>query len=154
MNGRIMYWILKRFTPTDKSEEGLTLLEVLVVLFIMAAVTLVVGPRVLKYIGQAKTDTGMVQLENVSSALELYFLETGQYPTSSQGLGALIEAPIGVENWDGPYLKKASGIIDPWGREFLYRYPGKNGEFDIYSLGADNAQGGTGDDQDINSWAG
>jgi len=134
------------------SEDGLTLLEVLVVLSIMAAVTLVVGPRVLKYVGKAKAETGAVQLANISSALELYFLETGQYPSSSMGLRALIEKPSGVNNWDGPYLKKANGIIDPWEREFIYRYPGNHGEFDVFSLGADNTVGGDGDNSDIKSW--
>ena len=118
----------------------------------MAAVTLVVGPRVLKYVGKAKTETAAIQLENVSSALELYFLETGQYPTTSIGLTALIEQTSGVENWDGPYLKKENGILDPWGRVFHYKYPGDHGEFDLYSLGADNSEGGTGDDRDIQSW--
>jgi len=140
------------FKADHASESGLTLLEVLVVLSIMATVTLVVGPRVLKYVGKAKVETGAVQLTNVSSALELYFLEVGQYPSSSMGLKALIEKPSGVNNWDGPYLKNANGIFDPWGREFIYRYPGDHNEFDVYSLGADNAFGGSGDDRDIKNW--
>ena len=139
-------------TPKFDHESGLTLLELLVVLSIMAAVALVVGPRVLKYVGKAKTETGALQIQNIGAALELYFLETGQYPTSQMGLQALIEKPSGVEGWDGPYLKKVSGINDPWGRVYNYRYPGEYGEFDIYSLGADNAVGGEGDDRDIQSW--
>lgn len=145
-------FILKLDQEFGGDDAGLTLLEVLVVLTIMAAVTLVVGPRVLKYVGKAKTETAAIQLENVSSALELYFLETGQYPTTSIGLTALIEQTSGVENWDGPYLKKENGILDPWGRVFHYKYPGDHGEFDLYSLGADNSEGGTGDDRDIQSW--
>lgn len=113
-----------RKSQTFNSDTGLTLLELLVVLSIMAAVALVVGPRVLKYVGTAKTETAAVQVQNIGAALELYFLETGAYPTSQMGLEALIERPSNIENWDGPYLKKANGILDPWGRVYQFRYPG------------------------------
>lgn len=133
-------------------QRGLTLLELLVVLAILATLALVVAPRVLKYVGKAKTDTAAVQIENVAAALELYFLETGAYPTSEQGLEALVERPSGVVAWDGPYLKKSSGIVDPWGRTYQYRFPGEHGEFDVFTLGADNALGGEGDARDIGNW--
>jgi general secretion pathway protein G len=134
------------------SQKGLTLLELLVVLAILAALALVVAPRVLKYVGKAKTETAAVQIENVASALELYFLEIGAYPVSDIGLRALVEKPTGVNGWDGPYLKKASGIVDPWGRPFKYRYPGEHGEFDVFTLGADDAAGGAGNDRDLGNW--
>ena len=133
-------------------ESGVTLLELLVVLSIMAAITLVIGPRVLKYVGKAKTETASVQIENVAAALELYFLETGQYPNQSQGLKALIEQPSGVDGWDGPYLKKETGILDPWGQPFNYIYPGQHGEFDLFTLGSDNQSGGEGNARDVNNW--
>lgn len=141
-----------RNRTSTQFQRGLTLLELLVVLAILASLALVVAPRVLKYVGKAKTETAAVQIENVASALELYFLETGAYPPSDFGLRALIEKPAGIDAWDGPYLKKAAGIRDPWGRPYQYRYPGQHGEFDVFTLGADNAAGGTGDDRDLGNW--
>ena len=144
----------KKSNLTDKidSEAGITLLEVLVVLAIMAAIALVIGPRVLKYIGKAKTETSAIQIENIATGVELYFLETGKYPTTQEGLQALIIKPDDVEGWDGPYMKKAESITDPWGQTYHYEYPGKHSLFDIYSLGADNTEGGQGDNEDITNW--
>ncbi len=134
------------------AQAGLTLLELLVVLAILASLALIVAPRVLKYVGKAKADTAAIQIENITSALELYFLETGSYPSSQIGLLGLVEQPAGITNWDGPYLKKATGINDPWGRQYQYRLPGEYGEYDLFTLGADNAQGGSGDARDIGNW--
>jgi len=142
----------RNFIDKPDPEAGITLLEVLVVLAIMAAIALVVGPRVLKYIGKAKTETSAIQIENITTGIELYFLETGEYPTTQAGLQALLVKPDNVEGWDGPYMKKAESITDPWGQTYHYAYPGKHGSFDIYSLGADNAEGGQGDNEDITNW--
>ena len=108
--------------------------------------------QIFKYLGTAKSEAAKVQVQQISSALDLYRLEVGRYPTQEEGVVALIEAPSGVSKWNGPYLKKKESIVDPWGRQFLYKIPGQHGDYDLYTLGADNAQGGNGEDQDITNW--
>lgn len=135
-----------------RSIRGFTLLELLVVLTILALIATFAGPQVIKYLGRAKTDAARVQIGNLTSALDLYRLETGQYPTAEQGLQALLEQPSGAENWNGPYLQKRDALNDPWGIAYQYRIPGESNPFDIFTLGADNQEGGEGEDQDIGSW--
>ena len=93
-----------------------------------------------------------MQIEDIAAALDIYLLETGSYPTSSQGLDALVGAPTGVKNWNGPYLRKSTVPVDPWGNPYHYAAPGEHGEFDLYSLGADNSSGGDKENRDIVSW--
>jgi general secretion pathway protein G len=131
---------------------GFTLIELLVVLVILGLLAGLVGPRVMKHLGESKTKTARLQIEQLAAALDTYRLEVGVYPSSSQGLDALVERPSGVESWNGPYLRKRNLPKDPWGRDYLYRYPGENGDFDLYSLGADGSDGGEGEDQDVGSW--
>jgi general secretion pathway protein G len=131
---------------------GFTLIELLVVLMILGLLAGLVGPRVLKYMGGAKSDTARLQIEEFGAGLDLYHLEVGRYPTTEEGLEALSRAPAGVDNWNGPYLKKKTIPMDPWGRPYRYRSPGENGDYDLYSLGRDNADGGEGEDEDIVSW--
>ncbi|MCP5420422.1 MAG: type II secretion system major pseudopilin GspG [Gammaproteobacteria bacterium] len=131
---------------------GFTLIELLVVLVILGLLAGLVGPRVMKYLSTANTQTARLQIEDLSAALDMYRLEMGRYPNSNEGLSALVEAPAGVNNWNGPYLKKKNLPIDPWGNEYQYRSPGEHGPYDIFSLGADGAPGGEGEDQDIVSW--
>ena len=131
---------------------GFTLIELLVVLMILGLLAGLVGPRVLKYMGGAKSDTARLQIEEFGAGLDLYHLEVGRYPTTEEGLEALSRAPTGVDNWNGPYLKKKTIPMDPWGRPYRYRSPGENGDYDLYSLGRDNADGGEGEDEDIVSW--
>lgn len=132
--------------------HGFTLLELLVVLAILALIATFAGPQVIKYLGRAKTDAAKVQIGNLTSALDLYRLEVGDYPSGEQGLLALIEQPAGSENWNGPYLQKRAALNDPWGVAYRYRIPGETNAFDIYTLGADNQEGGEGEDQDLGSW--
>ncbi len=139
-------------TTLDKRDAGFTLLELLVVLGILALLATFVGPTVLRYMGKARTDTAKTQISAIASAVELYSLDLGKPPTSELGLNALVTAPAGLPNWSGPYLKSASGLIDPWGRPYNYRSPGKNAPYEIFSFGQDNAPNGTGEDQDIVSW--
>jgi general secretion pathway protein G len=107
----------------------------------------------MKYLGTSKTKTALLQVQDLGAALDLYRLEVGRYPSSEEGLQALVEAPQGAnERWNGPYLKKRTLPKDPWGYEYQYRFPGENDIYDLYSLGADNAQGGDGEDADILSW--
>lgn len=131
---------------------GFTLVELLVVLAIIGLIAGLVGPQVIKHLGGAKTDTAKLQIEDLSAALDLYYLEVGQYPSGNQGLAALVENPGGLPNWNGPYLKKKKIPKDPWGYDFHYIYPGQQGAYDIFSYGADNAPGGEKENQDINSW--
>lgn len=139
-------WSRNRRTAAD---AGYTLVEVLIVLAIVALLATVATPQVLRYFGQAKTDTARIQLSALSSALELYLLDNGSYPPQQVGLSALIRAPAGAARWQGPYLKKPDGLIDPWGRPYHYRVPGRNGPYEVFTLGRDNAVGGTGEDQDL-----
>jgi general secretion pathway protein G len=135
-----------------KRERGFTLLELLVVLVILGMLAALVGPRVMKYLGGAKSDTAHLQIEQFSSALDMYKLENGNYPTTQEGLQALVQAPSGATNWHGPYLKKDVVPKDPWGHDYHYESPGQHGPFDIYSYGADNREGGEGEDKDLTSW--
>jgi general secretion pathway protein G len=134
------------------SQRGFTLVELLVVLAILALLAGLVGPQVMKFLGSSKTKTAKLQIEEFASALDLYRLEVGRYPTSSEGLDSLVRKPSDAPNWSGPYLKKAQTPKDPWGFEYRYRAPGEHGAYDIYSYGADNAQGGEGENQDVASW--
>ena len=139
--------------PHAAHQAGFTLLEVLVVLVILGLLAAVVaGPQIFKYLGTAKSEAAKVQVSQISQALDLYRLEVGRYPTQEESLTALIDAPPGLSKWNGPYLKKKEAIVDPWGRQFLYRMPGQHGDYDLYTFGADNAQGGNGEDQDITNW--
>lgn len=132
---------------------GFTLLEILVVLVILGLVAAVVaGPQIFKYLGTAKTEASKVQIERIAGALDLYRLEVGRYPSEEEGLSALIEEPAGATTWNGPYLKKKESLVDPWARPFVYAIPGDHGEYDLYTLGADNAEGGEGEDRDITNW--
>lgn len=133
-------------------EAGLTLVELLVVLAILALFASIAVPQVLRYLGSARTETARTQVNNLVSSVELYYLDVGAYPPNDSGMGALFSQPTGIGNWNGPYLRKQGGIIDPWGREYIYRYPGEHGPFDVFSLGRDGEPGGDGEDQDIFSW--
>jgi general secretion pathway protein G len=136
-----------------RKAAGFTLIELLVVLVILGLLAGLVGPQVMKYLSGAHTDAARLQIQDLSAAMDLYRLEVGRYPNTQEGLRALIEAPPGANRWNGPYLKKELIPTDPWGNEYHYRSPGEGGRsFDLYSLGADNVEGGDGENQDIVSW--
>jgi general secretion pathway protein G len=139
---------LRRF----RSPSGFTLLELLVVLVILGLLAGVIGPQVMKHVGTSKSKTATVQIEELGTAVEMYRLEVGSYPTTAQGLVVLVQRPAGVEQWNGPYLRKPVVPKDPWGRDYRYRHPGEHGTFDIYTLGADNADGGEGESADVVNW--
>jgi len=136
----------------DRRCDGFTLVEVLVVLAILTLLALIVVPQVIGYLGRAKTDTARIEIESLSSALDLYLLDVGKYPSQEEGLDALVQQPASVERWNGPYLRKPEAINDPWQRPYIYRIPGEHSQFDLYSLGADNAPGGEGEDRDVTNW--
>ncbi len=132
-----------------RRRAGFTLIELLVVLVILGLLAGLVGPRVLGYLGSARSDTARTQIHQLGSALELYFLDVGTYPTTEMGLDALVKAPQGIQRWHGPYLNQATVPPDPWGHAYLYRYQSGEGQFRVYTLGADNAEGGDGENSDI-----
>ena len=136
----------------NRKQMGFTLLELLVVLGIIAMLAGIVGPQVMKHMGESKTKAAKVQLEDLASTLDMYKLDAGTYPSPEQGLNALIEAPDNARHWSGPYLSKSKIPLDPWQNEYHYVFPGEHGKFDIFSYGADGKEGGTGEDQDIVSW--
>lgn len=133
-------------------ESGFTLIELLVVLAILGLLAAIATPQVVKYLGKAKADTARIEVKNIASALDLFYIDNGRYPTNQEGLKALVEGPSGLASWRGPYLKTKGEPLDPWGRPYQYRYPGQHSEYDLFSLGADNASGGTGDNEDIRNW--
>ena len=128
--------------------RGFTLIELLVVLVILGLLAGLVGPQVMKYLGGANTKTAKLQIEDFSTALDAFRLDVGRYPTTSEGLQALVAQPGGIGRWNGPYLRKGLPT-DPWGNPYRYRVPGQNGDYDVYSLGADNAPGGDGKNADV-----
>jgi general secretion pathway protein G len=134
------------------SAAGFTLIELLVVLVILGLLAAFVAPQVLSYLGKAKTDVARAQIMNIASILDLYRLEVGRYPDEQEGLGALLERPPDEPRWNGPYVKRIDALMDPWGEMYQYRTPGEYGDYDLYTLGADQSEGGEGEDQDVTSW--
>jgi general secretion pathway protein G len=139
-------------THTNRKQTGFTLLELLVVLGIIAMLAGLVGPQVMKHMGESKVKAAKVQIEDLAQTLDMYKLDVGSYPTSDQGLEALIESPDGAQRWNGPYLRKSKVPLDPWQQEYKYTSPGEHGKFDVSSMGADGKEGGEGEDKDLNSW--
>ena len=131
---------------------GFTLVELLVVLALLGLLAGLVGPQVMKHVGTSRTRAATVQIEELAAALDAYHLDMLAYPGETQGLAALEQRPAGAEQWNGPYLRKPIVPLDPWGRPYHYRQPGQHGAFDLWTLGADNADGGTGEAADVVSW--
>jgi general secretion pathway protein G len=116
-------------------EAGFTLVEMLVVITIIGLVMALVGPRVLNYLSESKVKTARIQIESFSSALDLFYLDNGRYPSTSEGLTALVQHPTNAASWNGPYIKTASVPLDPWGRPYAYHAPGSHAPYEIVSLG-------------------
>ena len=138
--------------PHHHATQGFTLIELLVVLVILGLLAGLVGPQVMKYVGESKTKTASVQIEELGSSLDLFKLDIGRYPTTAEGLQALVQKPADAERWNGPYLRKKEVPKDPWGRDYLYASPGQHGAYDLRTLGADNREGGEGEDADVGNW--
>jgi general secretion pathway protein G len=134
------------------SSKGFTLIEILVVIAILALLAAIATPQVMKHLGRAKTQTAKIEINNIGSALDLYRIDLGRYPSAEEGLAALLAKPAGVEAWKGPYLKKKNSLSDPWGYAYIYRIPGQHGDYDLLSYGADKAEGGSGEAEDVTNW--
>lgn len=136
-----------------RAEAGFTLVEMLVVITIIGLIMGLVGPRVLSYLGESKVKAAKLQIESFSSSLDLFYLDVGRYPTSSEGLTALAERPGNTAIWNGPYLKTGAVPLDPWGHVYTYRAPADHGPYEIVSFGSDGQEGGTGTAADISNSA-
>ena len=132
------------------SRKGFTLIELLVVMVILGMLAALVGPQIFGKVGKGKQSAARTQIEMLGQALDSYRLDVGRYPTTSEGLNALVTNP-GAQGWDGSYLKK--GVPnDPWQKPYQYQSPGSHGDYDLFTYGADGAAGGEGENKDVNSW--
>lgn len=129
-----------------RAQQGFTLLELLVVLAILGLLIGLVGPALMKQFGSAKEKVAHLEIERLATSLDMYKLDVGTYPTSEQGLQALITRPSGVAHWNGPYVKQDKVPEDPWGRPYVYRNPSQrpSHEYDLLSLGPTGQPGSTG----------
>ena len=137
-----------------RRQAGFTLIEIMVVMVIIGLLMALVGPNLIGRSEKAKVQAAAMQIERLGTVLDTFRLDVGRYPTTQEGLQVLVQRPMGVDRWDGPYINK--GVPkDPWDRPYLYRSPGEAGRpYDLYSLGADGAPGGTDNNRDITSWGG
>jgi general secretion pathway protein G len=142
----------KTFSQKRKKGNGFTLIELLIVMVVIGLLAALVVPKYIGKVGESRQITTKAQIELLSTALEMYRLDTGKYPPQGEGLKALINKSGEVNNWKGPYLKKNVIPKDPWGAEYVYKHPGEHGDYDILSYGADGNEGGTDEDADVVSW--
>lgn len=135
----------------DKSgEAGFTLVEMLVVLGIIVLIAGIAGPQVLRYLGSARSETATTQIANINSALELFYIDNMRYPTTEEGLAVLAQPTAELApRWNGPYLKNADGLVDPWGNPYVFT--NTDGTIEVISLGRDASPGGTGENRDLSS---
>jgi general secretion pathway protein G len=149
LSGRLMRDVQPRHRgryPADR-QAGFTLVEMLVVITIIGLIMALVGPRVLNYLSESKVKAARIQIQSFASALDLFYLDVGRYPSGAEGLAALVRSTGGT--WNGPYLKGGALPDDPWGTPYVYRSPGEHGAYDLISLGSDAREGGTGVAADI-----
>jgi general secretion pathway protein G len=143
--------LVRRFNKLDKKQNGFTLLELLVVMVIIGLLASYVGPKYFAQIGKSEVKTARAQIDSLGKALDQYRIDTGHYPTTENGLAALVTQPANETKWQGPYLQKKVPD-DPWGNPYQYKMPGEHGDYDLISLGNDGAAGGTGEAADIANW--
>jgi general secretion pathway protein G len=139
-------------TAGTGQEDGFTLIEILVVITIIGLLMSLVGPRVLNYLSESKVKAAAIQIKSFDSALDLFYLDLGRYPSTNEGLAALVQRPGGETGWNGPYLRTGSVPNDPWGHAYKYRSPSEHGPYEIVSLGSSGREGGTGTAVAIKSW--
>lgn len=136
-----------------RRSAGFTLIEIMVVMVIIGLLMAVIAPNFIRRVGTSQKQAARVQIEALGTALDSFRLDVGRYPSTQEGLTALIQRPFGLDRWDGPYLRKNVIPPDPWSRPYYYRSPGEGGRpYDLYSLGADGTPGGESDNRDVLSW--
>jgi general secretion pathway protein G len=140
---------VRRKCEPDPGQQGFTLVEMLVVITIIGLIMGLIGPRVLNYLSESKVKTAKIQLQSFASALDLFYLDAGRFPSTAEGLTALVRQTPGVAAWNGPYLKGGNVPSDPWNNGYVYRSPGEHGPYDIMSYGSDGQEGGSGVAADI-----
>ena len=131
----------------DQRTAGFTLIELMIVIAILGLMAYMVAPRLMGVMGKAKPKIAQADIKSLETALDLLYLDVGRYPTEEEGLKILYQRPDNVPNWAGPYIKKAPK--DPWGRDYVYKFPGEHGAYDIISYGADGQAGGEGENADV-----
>jgi general secretion pathway protein G len=136
-------------TDEDDGQSGFTLVEMLVVITIIGLIMGLIGPRVLNYLRESKVKAAKIQLQSFGSTLDLFYLDAGRFPSTAEGLTALVRPTPGVASWNGPYLRGGNVPNDPWNHSYLYRSPGEHGPYDIMSYGSDGQEGGSGVASDI-----
>lgn len=132
--------------------RGVTLMELLVVMAILATIAVIAVPMYLNHLSKSRVQAAGIQVEQLGTILDMYRLDLGHYPSTAEGLEALVTQPPGLDRWAGPYLKKRESLTDPWGNPYEYRAPGDHGEYDLWSNGSDGTTGGEGEAADITSW--
>jgi general secretion pathway protein G len=140
--------LVRGLNANRKKDAGYTLTELLIVLVILTLLIGVIGPRLINTMGGAKSDTAQIQIANLKTSLDLFRIHNGRYPSAQEGLRALIEKPSGLDKWKGPYLNENVVPLDPWGNAYHYVLA-EDGRPIVYSLGADNAEGGEDEDADV-----
>jgi general secretion pathway protein G len=141
----------KRKRGHDVGQQGFTLVEMLVVISIIGLIMGLIGPRVLNYLSESKVKTARIQLQSFAGGLDLFYLDAGRFPSTSEGLAALMQRTPGVAAWNGPYLKGNSLPNDPWSHPYIYRAPGDRAPYEIISYGSDGQEGGSGLAADIST---
>jgi len=135
-----------------KRDQGFSLIELIVVLVILGLLAAVVAPRIYDKLAKGKEQIARIQIKELEGALQLFSFDLGRFPTTAEGMEALVRNPGNLEAWKGPYLSKSEVPLDPWGKPYVYRCPGQHGDFDIFSYGPDGVEGGEGENGDIVNW--
>jgi general secretion pathway protein G len=148
---RVAHRRRRHICQQNVGQQGFTLVEMLVVITIIGLIMGLIGPRVLNYLSESKIKAAKIQLQSFGSALDLFYLDAGRFPSSAEGLAALVRRTPGVAAWNGPYLKGGNVPNDPWSNPYIYRSPGERGAYDIMSYGSDGQEGGTGTAADIST---
>jgi general secretion pathway protein G len=143
--------VLRAQRRDRRNEQGFTLVEMLVVITIIGLIMGLIGPRVLNYLSESKVKAAKIQLQSFGSALDLFYLDAGRFPSTNEGLAALVQRTPGVAAWNGPYLKGGNVPNDPWNNAYIYRSPAERGPYEIMSYGSDGQEGGTGIAADIST---
>lgn len=141
----------KKMREKLAEDKGFTLLELLVVLVILSLIVGLAAPAILQQFGTAKNKTAGIEVNRLVTNLEFYRVDVGQFPTEEEGLAALLTAPDGALNWNGPYIQKESQLFDPWGNAYIYVISADGDSIEVLSLGADGVEAGTGEDADVSS---